>query len=519
MQVPWLEDILNGFSQRMNNILVFMPFFELSQKTKYPYDLPALGVAVMLFILEDMLRAERSCTYEAIAYFLQQVISRYYNEELDYDQALELGNFLVREGLMKQGRPHAFTYPDFETGTEKVHKFHLVELEDYDIKDRSVRLRLSTAGVEMLFKTKEMYNELQVSITQLYLRQQIQKGVFDGALRSVEELALAVKNEKQRIFLLQENIIRDVLQVAREKELEKQMERINEQLSREKVVFRELKELIDYTMEEYYSGKLSEKEEQAVEKIMKVRTRLVEIISMHESLFTDKIRVQNLMNRSVESLILTAFNTKVNFETDFLFPAVQKNISLDRLKKMLNPLFSANPRLFFHPGRVFEPQSLSSQEEELNEELLQEAQEEAIRREEELERKIQAEREKRMEKYLLMLLEPLTVQEETTVSNVLENLRKKDSEEYNTLVNQLDFYTFVVQLHQMGEIPLLDLWESQTLVLDELPRTLVKIAAANRNIRDIRSFELQALDKIIYFKNGYVMSDFTVRRGALRGTA
>ena len=136
---------------------------------------------------------------------------------------------------MKQGRPHAFTYPDFETGTEKVHKFHLVELEDYDIKDRSVRLRLSTAGVEMLFKTKEMYNELQVSITQLYLRQQIQKGVFDGALRSVEELALAVKNEKQKIFLLQENIIRDVLQVAREKELEKQMERINEQLSRKKL--------------------------------------------------------------------------------------------------------------------------------------------------------------------------------------------------------------------------------------------------------------------------------------------
>ena len=152
----------------------------------------------------------------------------------------------------------------------------------------------------------------------------------------------------------------------------------------------------------------------------------------------------------------------------------------------------------------------------MNEELLQEAQEEAIRREEELERKIQAEREKRMEKYLLMLLEPLTVQEETTVSNVLENLRKKDPEEYNTLVNQLDFYTFVVQLHQMGEIPLLDLWESQTLVLDELPRTLVKIAAANRNIRDIRSFELQALDKIIYFKSYDV--DFRLG-GALRGTA
>ena len=61
------------------------------------------------------------------------------------------------------------------------------------------------------------------------------------------------------------------------------------------------------------------------------------------------------MNRSVESLILTAFNTKVNFETDFLFPAVQKYFS-DRLKKMLNPLFSANPALF-HPGRGMNPKA------------------------------------------------------------------------------------------------------------------------------------------------------------------
>jgi hypothetical protein len=82
----------------------------------------------------------------------------------------------------------------------------------------------------MLFKTKEMYNELQVSITQLYLRQQIQKGVFDGALRSVEELALAVRNEKQKVRELEERIIRDVLQVAREKEIEAQLRRIDEQL-------------------------------------------------------------------------------------------------------------------------------------------------------------------------------------------------------------------------------------------------------------------------------------------------
>ncbi|MDK2889113.1 MAG: hypothetical protein PWP72_1991 [Thermoanaerobacter sp.] len=519
MQVRWLDDILNGFSERMDNIAVFMPIFELNQKTKYPYNLPAVAIAVMLFILEDMLRAEKNCTYESIAYFLQQIISKQYHDELDYGQALELSHFIVREGLMKQGRPHVFTYPDFETGAEKTHKFHLVELEDYDIKDRSVRLKLSTSGLEMLFKTKEMYNELQVSITQLYLRQQIQKGVFDGALRSVEELALAVKNEKQKIRRLQEKIIRDVLQVAREQELERQMERINEQLAREKAVFNELKELIDYTMEEYYSGKLSEKEEQAIEKIMKIRKRLMDVIHLHESLFTDKIRVQNLMNHLIESMILTAFNTKVNFETEFLIPAVQKNVPIDLLKKILDPLFPVNRRASFHPGRAFEPQRLHNREEETAGEQLPEPEEEQIRREEEKEREIQAEREKRMEKYLLMLLEPLAAQEETTVSVVLECLKEKDPDEYNSLVNQLDFYPFIIQLHQMGQIPLLASWDTETLILDDLPRTLVKIAAGHSAIHNIKCFELVALDEIIYLPNGYVMSDFKVRRGDPLGAA
>lgn len=518
MQVQWLDDILRDFSQRMENILVFMPLLELNQKTKYPYDLPSLGVAVMLFILEDMLRAERNCTYEAIAYLLQQVVFRHYHDELGYEQALELSHFLVREGLMKQGRPHVVTYSDLEKGAEKTHKFYLVELEEYDIRDRSVRLKLSPAGLEMLFKTKEMYNELQVSITQLYLRQQIQRGVFDGALRSVEELSLAVRNEKEKIRRLREKIIRDVLQVAREHELERQMERVNKQLTREKAVFDELKELVDYTMKEYYSGKLSEKEELAVEKIMKIRTRLGEVIHLHESLFSDKIRVQNLMNHSIESMILTAFNTRVNFETEFLLPAVRRNVSMNRLKKIIEPLFSVSPRTSFHPGRAVEPQQLLNREEEVPEEQLPEAREEELRREEEREREIQAERERRMERYLLMLLEPLTTREETTVSRVLEELRDKNPGEYDTLVNQMDFYPFIIQLHQMGLIPLPSPGDSYTLVLDDLPRTLVKIAAGNRAVKEIQSFELIALKEIIVLPSGYVMSDFKVRRGNTRGT-
>ena len=154
----------------------------------------------------------------------------------------ELARYLVREKLMNNGKPHEYLYIDIyidiKTGEQKRYKFHLIEIEPegYDIKSKTVTLRLSEHGLDLLFKTKEIYNELQISIAQLYLRQQIQKGVFDGALRSIDELDLAVRKRKQRIQQLERKIIKDVLYVAREDELKKQIDSINEQLESEKSI-------------------------------------------------------------------------------------------------------------------------------------------------------------------------------------------------------------------------------------------------------------------------------------------
>lgn len=518
--MDWLAEIVAGFDDRMSNIAVFQPILELEQKTRYTYHLPTLGVAAMLFILEDMLRGEKNCTYENIAYFLRDVIERQYRDKLPYEEALNFAYFLVRDCLMNQGRPHVFTYIDLETGKEKSHRFHLVELEEYNIKDKEVRLKLSTSGLEMLFKTKEMYNELQVSITQLYLRQQIQKGVFDGALRSVEELSLAVKNEKARIRQLADKIMRDVRQVAREQELEKQMERVNQQLEREKKVFDELKELIEYTMEEFHSGTITDKEELAIEKIMKIRRRLLDVISQHESLFTDKIRIQKLMNSSVEAMILNAFSTRVNFETEFLIPAVRNNADISILKSLLNPLMPVRAGKSFNPGRVFEGQALRKREDdEVTEQELWELQEEEQRRAEEAEGFLREARERRLEEYFLLLLKPILLREEVSISAILDQLRKDDAGVYNELINRLDFYPFLVQLHQMGGIPLLAGWETEGMILDDLPRVLVKIAAEHKDIFDLKGFELLAAGEIIHLPNGYVMSDFTVKRRVTDGMA
>lgn len=506
-----LQDIVQGFDERVRNMAVFVPLFDLRQKQQ-DYPLFPIGVAIMLFILEDMLRGEKDCTYERVAYFLQELLEGYYEKPIAFEEALELAHKVIREGLMNQGRPQVVSYPDWESGSEKSYKFHLIELEDYQIKDKTVRLRLSTEGLELLFKTKEMYNELQVSITQLYLRQQIQKGVFDGALRSVEELALAVQNEKVKIRQLEEKIIRDVLQVARENEVQKQMERINDQLEREKRVFQELKELIRNTSREYQVGQLSEKEEAAVGKIMRLERKLLDVIYDHESLFTDKLRVQHLMNQSIEAMILHAFNTRLNFDSEVLRPVIQGHAPLDVLKKVLDPILPMKHRLFFNPARLFLEQPLRKQAEEQNEEQLWEIGEEALRREEEQELAQQEVREQNIERYLTLVLTPLLSVEQIRMSEILAEYRQLEPKKYQELIRQMDFYPFLIGLHQLGIIPLLSSWEMEAFVLDDVPRLLMQMVDQNQALHELKGFELVATEAVVRLENGYVMSDFLVRR-------
>ena len=506
-------EILQGFAERIENILVFSPLLELSQRTKYPYSLPALGLAVMLYIMEDMIRVEKNCTYENIARFLQELIASYYGENLSYQAALDLTHYLVRDGLMNQGRYHSYTYPDWESKGEKTYRFLLVEIDDYEIQSKVVRLRLSTAGLEMLFKTKEMYNELQVSITQLYLRQQIQKGVFDGALRSVEELALAVRNEKQKVRELEERIIRDVLQVAREKEIEAQLRRIDEQLLREQEVFKELAHLVNETLEDLRSGPITPKEERALQAVTKVRRRLHDVIHDHESLFKDKIRIHNLMITTIEQMILTSFATKVNFATEFLRPVVQRKIELDRLRQILDPIFPVQVRPSFNPNRIFLGQPLKRQTEgDTAAEELWRLEEERLREEEAREQAEQLERAYYLRRYAQIVVEPLLEKEQFQIGEVLEGLYNNDKDEYAALTARLDFYSFLVQLHQLGRIPLLSDEEVDTIVLDDIPRVFVNLVTEKPELKELTALEVVATEDVLRLASGYVMTDFLVRR-------
>ncbi|MGM0369870.1 MAG: hypothetical protein ACQEP9_05600 [Bacillota bacterium] len=497
--------VLDGFTERMENILVFKPLFDLEQKRKYDYSLLELGIAVLLFIFDKMLNNEE-CTYDHIAHFLQELIAEQYGDQLDFKEAKDLTSHLVRDCLLNGGVEHKFDYQDYETNEEEEYMFKLIDY-DYGIDDQFVKLELSNMGLELLFKTKEIYNELQVSITQLYLKQQIQKGVFDGALDSVEELKLAVKNEQKRLQGLREKIIRDVLQVAKEGSYQQELDRINDQLARESETFQELMELVKETINKYQENY----DNQNLNKVMQLRSELLTTTELHDSLLNTKLEISEVMNKSMENMILNTFSTTVNFETEILESVVNNDSAIDRLQQVIAPLLSANVNSTFNLNRIFEPQRLYNQTEVKEDELIDLDAAEKERQEAE-ERRAEERKRKQYKLWLELLLEPLLEAEQTKLTKIIANLKQQDSDKYQDLILNLEFYPFILKLHQLGKIEIITEEELGSVVIEDLFWVITELVAEREEFKAIRELELLALDEVIDLQPGYVISDFIVRR-------
>ena len=66
----------------------------------------------------------------------------------------------------------------------------------------------------------------------------------------------------------------------------------------------------------------------------------------------------------------------------------------------------------------------------------------------------------------------------------------------------MDFYACLVQLHQLGVVPIYNEAQVDLLVLDDPPKVLVKLATTNPAIQGLGAFEVLATEGIITLPAG-----------------
>src|SRR5699024_10003505 len=94
---------------------------------------------------------------------------------------------------------------------------------------------------------KEYFSEFQLSISQLLLRKQLEKGEFVGALRQIDEMRLSVENLRDRMVKIKHDINRNIVSEEIQKRYGELIEDINIRLTRENEEFDELESFVKDT--------------------------------------------------------------------------------------------------------------------------------------------------------------------------------------------------------------------------------------------------------------------------------
>lgn len=501
-----MGDELRGFAGRIQNVAIFQPLFDLQRSRKYPeYDSLAIGFGILLFTLENMLIGRDHCDHQEIARYVRQMMAESYTVNLSENESSEMAYYFL-DALRNNGRPFDLEFKDLETGGDVRCKFALIEVANYEIHGK-MRFKLTDAGLDLLFKTKEIYKELRISISQLYLRQQIEKGVFHEALRTIDDLYVQVQDVHGKIERIRKLVLRNVSEVSVGNYIAL-MEEVTEQLRREKEVFSSLQTLLRETVDTYRFRELNVKERESFDQLIMVSTRLDLVINEHNRLFTSKLSLGSLLEEAMLDSLANTFRVKVNFEHEFVDQVITNNTPLDSLRQVLNPLFRFKRNTFFNILRVLERQSVRSEETE-QQEVFSGPSEENLARAAERERLLKKQRDARTLNYLSIILGALNSQSVQSLQGILAAL---PVENYVQVISEVEFYVFLVQLHQMGEIPLVVDEEMRSKIIDtessNLPFLLLKYLDEHPEVSLYRSLKVHAGNEELIFENLSRVTDY-----------
>lgn len=210
--------------------------------------------------------------------------------------------FYIRDSIAGSGGEVVdFKFRNLETNKDESISIKLIDTSYYEIK-KSARYKLTDQGMELLFKTREIYTEFRINITQLYLKQQIEKGIFSGALQTVNELNLQVRQLREKLESLLLNIRQNVLGIDFE-DLKQLFSRIKEQFEIERREFGNIKRILKEhreNIEKINYFELEEDELRKLEQIKVLSEKLNITTAEHDRLFSEKLDIVGEYLKTIE---------------------------------------------------------------------------------------------------------------------------------------------------------------------------------------------------------------------------
>lgn len=356
-----LKNVTANYRERMQRLALFDPLFRLENKkatdnSGRPIDYFGLGLLTLLFFFENMLLRHNKAGVRELAVFFQNVNQG----EIDLDIASyeKLAREVVEVFRPPRGKPNARTFYNWDTRQEETIHYSILKADKSDAKTNTQFYSLDEQGLELVFATREYYSEFQVSINQLLLRKQLERGEFWGALRQLDEMRVAVENLQDRLIRMRHEIQRNIVSESTYQRYRETIEDIHLRLNREDREFEEMLAFVRETRERLSYERATPKDQQAYELIIRIDGELGRVHHQHAQLLADSIELKTTALQAARDSLYYAGIDSFNFQKEITERLFSTPLPLEAARLLVEPFLFLEQREEWSPLAVFASQTV-----------------------------------------------------------------------------------------------------------------------------------------------------------------
>lgn len=440
------QEITSGYRERIRRLALFDPLFDLDRKRETdgvntPIDMKGLGLLTLLFFFEQKLMRQYKTGVKELAFFLHDLTSRQY--KLDTSDYERLARTIIQTFRPTTGRKRSYSFYNWELHSDEEIDYSILKANNFDMKTNTQYYTLDEDGLELVFATKEFYSEFQLSINQLMLRKQLDKGEFRGALRQINEMHIDVENLQERMGKLKHEIQRSIVSEETFERYKQLLEDIYGRLSREDEEFKELRLFVKETRERLFSKDVHKKEARTYQLVVQITSELESVHYGHSRLLEQTLALKNTtLVTAQESLYFTGIQA-FNFDQDIVSTIVSKPLPLESIIGILHPFLKVEENKVWSPLTLFSEQNITEERETSRQQDFVEA---------DHEEKEDQYRKRLMGQYKLIMqyyLDAVDTKEIDTLSDFMNYLEEVGQ---SAIYQNRYFYDFWIIMHQRSPI-------------------------------------------------------------------
>lgn len=384
MAVQKLE-FLEGFEQRMQLVAAIDSIINRGnrkmefEKLFEPGQLDNIILSVLVFIMERTLTEDEDCTMESIAAFVAQIIPEYFNREqstcppapdpLNSDVIRKLTEYIIKDILQNGGEARYYPVMKYGQGMEQL-RIRLID--DKLIDDQRgyvLNYQLTDQGYDLLFRTKEVEQEISFTIEELKLRELIKRKNYKKAIGQSANLVQMIRQKKNDIRQFVQKVRENIYDVNIE-EFERLVSSTYTLLEEEYGMMNEIRAMIVLSEErlkeeENTRGALDEQMTKARSEIAVIRRNINLTIGEQKELIIERLSLSRIYKETIADSFALSRARYYDFEQVILKPLEHCDENkVPSLWQLLNPLFKPNPDRTLNLLTLFERQARLKQEEE-----------------------------------------------------------------------------------------------------------------------------------------------------------